>query len=111
MALGMTVWFLLPKYMVLGLLGLNVLLSKQSGVCDPEQNDGTSNLSFAKPSELQVYWFPNSPQLPFWLLEAGTSCGAVADLPALQVYAGAQKGAEGDCSLLPLASTGKADSA
>lgn len=104
-ALSMTVWFLLPKNMVLGLLGLNVLLLKQNGVCDPEQKDGTSNLSFAKPFELQVYQFPNSPQLPFWLLETGTSCGAAAASRLCRCVLGRKKGAGGtavSCPWCPL---------
>lgn len=106
-ALNMTVWFLLPKNMVLGLLGLNVLLLKQNGVCDPEQKDGTSNLSFAKPFELQVYQFPNSPQLPFWLLETGTSCGAAAASRLCRCVLGRKKGAGGTAVSCPWCPPGR----
>lgn len=44
-ALHMAVWFLLPKNMVLDFSGLNVPISHQNGVCNPEQKDGASNPS------------------------------------------------------------------
>lgn len=99
-ALRMTIWFLLPKNVVLGLLGLNVLLLQQNGVCNPEWKNGALNLSFAKPRELQVYW-SIAPQIAAAALLAswGTYelCG-YGCLPALQVHAGEAKRGRGSCN-------------
>lgn len=52
----MTVWFVLSKNVVLCLLRLNVLLSQQNGVWNPQLKDGAVNWCFARPPELQVCW-------------------------------------------------------
>lgn len=96
-ALRRTVWFLLPKNVVLGLLGLDVLLLWQNGVCNPERKDGALSLSFAKPPELQVYW-SIAPQIaPAALLASRDMYELCGCLPALQVRAGEAERGRGGC--------------
>lgn len=88
-----TVWFLLPKKVVLGLLRLNVLPLWQNRVCNPKRKGGAFKPEFCKATWAAAIQIAPTCPFGFSRQRVSMSCVAVAASRLCRYMLGRQKGA------------------